>query len=125
MLMSATAINEAGLDQKLTELEQARQWSPRVISKLETMIRTADDYTLFRVNPIQYAAEKGMAENEAIDLFLYASKFGLFEMEWHLLCPICGQVVESLRSMDSLHSHATCMLCSAEMETNMDEAIEV
>src|SRR5215468_1334184 len=99
MSMLASALNEAILDQKLTDLEQARQWSPRVVSKLETMIRSADDYTLFRVNPIQYATEKGMSENEAIDLFLYAAKFGLFEMEWHLICAYCGSVVESLREL--------------------------
>ena len=78
--MSSIEINEELLDQKLAHLEEARSWSSRVISKLETMIRTADDYTLFRVNPLQYAKEKLMAETEAVELFLYASKAGLFEM---------------------------------------------
>jgi hypothetical protein len=65
--MSAIQINEHILDKKLAELEAARPWSPRVISKLETMIRTAEDYDLFRINPIQYAAARGMTENEATD----------------------------------------------------------
>jgi hypothetical protein len=34
-------INEMVLEDKLTQLEQARHWSPRVISRLEKMIRTA------------------------------------------------------------------------------------
>jgi len=77
--MSGIQLNEPLLDEKLAQLEEARSWSSRVISKLETTIRTADDYALFRVNPLQYAREKGMAENEAIDLFLPAAKVGLFE----------------------------------------------
>ena len=77
--MSGIQLNEPLLDEKLAQLEEARPWSSRVISKLETTIRTADDYALFRVNPVQYAKEKGMAENEAIDLFLPTAKVGLFE----------------------------------------------
>jgi len=77
--MSSIFLNEPLLDEKLAQLEEARNWSSRVISKLETAIRTADDYALFRVNPLQYAKEKGMAEAEAIDLFLHAAKAGRFQ----------------------------------------------
>ncbi|MFN8371602.1 MAG: DUF5939 domain-containing protein [Anaerolineae bacterium] len=118
-------INEAVLDEKLEQLEKARTWSPRVISKLETMIRTADDFALFRLNPIQYAADKGISENEAVDLFLYAVKVALFEMEWHVLCPHCGYVVESLRSMNALHSHYRCGVCAVERDTSLDDYIQI
>ena len=77
--MSPLQLNEPLLDEKLAQLEESRSWSSRVISRLETTIRIADDYALFRVNPLQYAKEKGMAEAEAIDLFLHAAKVGLFE----------------------------------------------
>jgi hypothetical protein len=36
-------LNEAILDQRLTALEAARAWSPRVVSRLETLIRTGPD----------------------------------------------------------------------------------
>src|SRR5882724_8567449 len=101
-------LNDQALDDKLMQLEQIRQWSARVISKLETMIRTADDGPLFRINPIQYAAEKGLSENEAIDLFLYGTKAGLFEIEWHLVCAFCAHIVESLRDLKNLHGHFVC-----------------
>jgi hypothetical protein len=65
--MSFIQLNEPLLDEKPAQLEEARSWSSRVISKLETTIRTADDYALFRVNPLQYAKEKGMAEAERLD----------------------------------------------------------
>lgn len=51
--MPVAALNDQALDDKLMQLEQTRQWSARVISKPETMIRTADDWTLFRINPIK------------------------------------------------------------------------
>ena len=52
------------LDEQLTRLERARPWSARVISKLETFIRSAPDFDLFRVNPVQYALERGLTEAE-------------------------------------------------------------
>jgi class 3 adenylate cyclase len=118
-------VNETALDEKLELLEKARAWSPRIISKLETLIRTADDFSLFRLNPLQYAVEKSLSENEAIDLFLYAVKVALFEMEWHVLCPHCGYVVESLRSMSALHSHYRCRFCTVERDTSLDDYIQI
>jgi len=120
-----TTINESLLDKFLGELESARAWSPRVNSKLESFIRTAEDYDLFRVNPIQYATEKNMAESEAIDLFLHSAKLGLFEMEWHLVCPGCGHVVESLRNMHKLHSAYICNQCALESNVTLDDYIQV
>ena len=42
-------VNDQHLDEQLTQVEQARPWSPRVISKLETFIRSAPDFDLFRL----------------------------------------------------------------------------
>jgi len=123
--MSAIQINEQLLDEKLTKLEEARSWSSRVISKLETTIRTADDFALFRINPLRYAKEKGIAENEAIALFLYATKFGLFEMNWQLVCIGCGSVVESLRDLGDVHAHMVCNICSAESAVDLDDYIHI
>jgi class 3 adenylate cyclase len=123
--MSSPSINEQELDTKLGALEERKAWSPRVISRLETTIRTGNDFSLFRINPIAYAKEKGMTENEAIDLFLYATKVGLFEMDWHMICAYCAHVVNSLRSMDSLHSHFVCDMCDAENNISMDDYIQV
>lgn len=120
-----TNLNEALLDDLLGKLESARPWSPRVISKLETLIRAGDDYSLFRINPIQFATEKGITEVEAIDLFLHSAKLGLFEMEWHLVCAMCGNIVESLRHMHKLHSTYVCKECAHENKATLDDYIQV
>jgi hypothetical protein len=76
--MSIGQLNEAELEQKLGLVEMARSWSPRVISKLENAIRNHEDDDLFRFNPVRYAIQTGMAEGEAIALFLHATRSGLF-----------------------------------------------
>jgi class 3 adenylate cyclase len=118
-------IDENVLEQRLAELEKAHPWSPRVISKLETFIRTADDYDLFRVNPIQYGSTRGLTEAEAVDLFIHAAKVGLFEMDWQLLCAYCPQVVGSFRELDKVHSHYQCQFCNAINDVALDDYIQV
>lgn len=123
--MSAIQINEQLLDEKFTGLEEARTWSPRVISKLETTIYTADDEDLFRINPVRFATEKGMAENEAIDLFLYGTKQGLFEIEWQLVCAFCGHLYDSLSELSNVDAHFICNFCYAENYVALDDYIQV
>ena len=112
--MADIKVNEQQLDERLSQLEQARHWSPRVMSKLEAFIRSGPDFDLFRVNPVQYAVERSMTEAEALDLFLHATKIGLFEMDWHIVCPHCGYVVDSLHSMSQLRPHYLCPTCAAD-----------
>ncbi len=123
--MSAIKVNEQQLDKQLSQLEQARPWSPRAMSKLETFIRSAPDVDLFRVNPVQYGWERGLTEAEAVDLFLHATKVGLFEMDWHIVCPHCGFIIDSLHHMSRLRSHYLCPTCGSERDYALDDYIQV
>ncbi|MGH7901648.1 MAG: DUF5939 domain-containing protein [Thermodesulfobacteriota bacterium] len=118
-------INERLLEEKLKELEKGGSWRANAIAKLEQLIRTSDDYSLFRVNPLKFGDENGISEQESIDLFLYATKAGLFEMNWQLLCPGCGDVVESFNTLRNLDSHYHCSLCQKDFEAALDDYIEV
>jgi class 3 adenylate cyclase len=118
-------VNESLLDERLARLERAKPWSPRVMSKLEAHIRTGDDDALFRINPLRFGAERNIAENEAIDLFLHAASVGLFSMDWHLLCSACSCVVESFRTLQGVHNQFHCNVCTMDYEASLDDLISV
>ena len=118
-------IDEAVLEERLTKLEAAKNWSPRVVSRLETLIRSGPDEAVFRINPIRFAAERGIAENEAIDLFLHATLAGVVEMDWLLYCPVCSDVVANFRSLRAVHNQYHCHLCQADYEATLDDYIAV
>ena len=120
-----TNIQERLLETKMTEIEQARSWSPRVISKFETLIRSGDDLTLYRINPLAFARDRAIAEAEGIDLFLYATRSGLFEMSWDVVCPQSGMVLDSFGALRTLKTHYVCGLCDVSGETDLDDFIEV
>jgi hypothetical protein len=83
----------------MTQIEQARTWSPRVISKFETLIRSGDEVSVDRANPLAFARDRGVAEPESIDLFLHAARAGLVDMHWDILCPHSGLVLESFEEI--------------------------
>src|SRR5260370_19125712 len=96
-------VNESLLSQRLGALGSARSWAPNVLPELERFIRTADDYDLFRVNPIQYGGAVDLSEAAPIDLFWHAAKLGLFEMDWLLICAYCPHVPGSFLHLDQPH----------------------
>lgn len=121
----AARIKDRVLAEKLSAVGMAREWSPNVLEKLETLIRSGDDYELFRVNPLRFAADRGIAENEAIDAFLHGAKLGMFQMEWNLVCPTCGDSVDSFRTLNKLNSHFYCTVCDLNSEATLDDFIQV
>src|ERR1700760_2219008 len=114
-------IDEKKLEERLVALEAAKSWSPRVVSRLEMLLRAGPDEALYRINPIQFATEKSIAEAEGID----ACVAGLFDMDWLLLCPMCSDVVESFRSLRKLHTHFHCHLCQSDYDAALDDFIMV
>ena len=120
-----TSIDERLLEKRMTEIEQARSWSPRVISKFETLIRSGDEVSVHRANPLAFARDRGVAEAESIDLFLHAARAGLVDMHWDILCPHSGLVLESFGKLRALRSHFVCGLCDIDGQTELDDFIEV
>ena len=120
-----TVIDEKKLEARLVVVEAARSWSPRVVSRLEMLLRSGTDEALYRINPIEFAREKSIAEAEGIDLFLHACVAGLFDMDWLLVCPMCSDVVESFRSLRKLHTHFHCHLCQSDYDAALDDYITV
>jgi len=118
-------VNENLLRERLTELGSMASWAPHVFSGLEHFIRTAGDYDLFRVNPIQYATANGLSEAEGIELFVHAAKVGLFEMQWLLICAYCPQVAGSFRELDQVHPRFQCEFCNALNDVALDDYIQV
>src|SRR3954454_7530501 len=118
-------VNESLLSQRLGAFRSVRSWGPNVLPELERFIRTADDYDLFRINPIQYSGLVHLSEADAIELFVHAAKVGLFEMDWLLICAYCPQVAGSFRELDQVHPRFQCEFCNALNNVALDDYIQV
>ena len=99
---------------------------PDVFAAIETLVRDGEDRHLIRVNVPAFAARRGLDEEKVITAFLHASRLGLFELNWNVLCPGCGGVLDSSQQLKSVHKEAyDCALCSQAYEPTLDEMVEV
>ena len=121
----AARIKERVLIEKLDTIRKAKDLSPKVLEKVESLIREGSDDELFRVNPVRFAAERGLIDHEAIDAFLHGARDGMFQMEWNLVCPMCGDPVDSFRSLNKVTTHFYCTVCDINSEATLDDFIHV
>src|SRR3954471_304002 len=121
----ATVIDERALGGRLAGLEAARAWSPRIVSRLEALIRDGDDAALFRVNPFTLARQSGFHPAEFVALLLHPTAQGLFEMDWLLICPRCACAVESFAKLRAVMRQFRCPQCHNEYEAAMDDYIAI
>jgi class 3 adenylate cyclase len=99
---------------------------PEAAGAIEALVATEEDRELARVNPLDFAAKRGLGEEAVIGAFLHAARLGLFELSWNVLCPSCGGVLHagaSLKSVNSPEYH--CAFCAASYEPTLDELVEV
>jgi class 3 adenylate cyclase len=100
--------------------------NPAAIAALEAWVREARDEALHRINIFDFAAAQRLPENDALDLFLHATRLGMFDLSWNMLCPGCGGVLESGDSLKTVNcAQYNCSLCAAAYETTLDELVEV
>src|SRR6476646_6872689 len=99
---------------------------PACASAIEEAVRDALDRDLCRVNPITFAAKHGLDEERTIAAFLHASRLGIFELSWNVLCPGCGGVLEAGTTLKTINrDEYDCGLCAAGYEPTLDEMVEV
>ena len=94
---------------------------------LERHVREAQDRDLCRINVFDFAARYSLREDKAIAAFLHASRLGLFDLSWNLLCPGCGGVLDANATLRTAvrQNEYNCALCAAGYEPTLDEMVEV
>ena len=93
---------------------------------LENLVRHAPDHKLSRVNAVDFAAQTGLDEERAIAALLQASRIGIFDMSWNVLCPGCGGVLGANAVLKTItRDKYECQLCAAGHKLTLDEMVEV
>jgi class 3 adenylate cyclase len=99
---------------------------PAVADAIAHLIEQGEDHALNRINVLDFSKQTGLDEERVISGFLHASRLGLFDLTWNVLCPGCGGVLDAHSTLKSLrHDDYNCALCAAGYEASVDEQVEV
>ncbi len=75
---------------------------------------------------LDFSRRTGLDEERVISGFLHASRLGLFDLTWNVLCPGCGGVLDAHGTLKSLRDDDYhCGLCACGYEASVDEQVEV
>src|ERR1700691_5095912 len=99
---------------------------PAVADAILQLIEDGEDHELNRINVLDFSGRTGLDEERVISGFLHASRLGLFDLNWNVLCPGCGGVLDAHSSLKSLRQDDYhCGLCACGYEASVDEQVEV
>src|SRR3981189_2027823 len=99
---------------------------PAVADAIARLIEEGEDHELNRINVLDFSRRTGLDEERVISGFLHASRLGLFDLTWNVLCPGCGGVLDAHSTLKSLrHDDYHCGLCACGYEASVDEQVEV
>jgi class 3 adenylate cyclase len=99
---------------------------PKAADAIAELIEKGEDHELNRINALDFSKRRGLDEERVISAFLHASRLGLFDLTWNVLCPGCSGVLDAHDTLKSLrHDDYHCGLCSCGYEPSVDEQVEV
>ena len=119
------ALPSANLAARLMTVQEISGIEADILSELSDFIANAPDEALFRANPYRYASHMGLADRRALDLFLYATHVGIFDINFGVLCPGCGAFITSPGGLRTLTAHSFCHLCRTDVNVSVDDGVEV
>jgi class 3 adenylate cyclase len=111
----------ATIQARLTE----RGLDARAIERLVDWVRTGDEQDLYRIQVRERARVWGVDEDELLRVALHATREGLLELSWDVVCPHCRGVTDENGKLAELPAEGGCEVCGIEFGTDTTEAVEI
>jgi adenylate cyclase len=96
-----------------------------IFDHLMHLLERADDLALQRLRAYQLADFWKLPRREVLEVFLRATRAGILDMRWELLCPSCRGAGASHGSLNEVHNNAHCDSCDIDYSVNFDRQVEV
>ncbi len=96
-----------------------------LVARLVETVETEDDFTVARLRPYALADAWGVPRRKVLELCLQATRAGLFDIRWDLLCPLCRGVKESGSTLEEMKQQVHCETCNIDFATNFDRSVEL
>ncbi len=120
-LSSARRVN---LKSKMEQLKN-QNVDESIIDRLFEFLNHADDFSVQRMRPYALADGWNLPRRAMLETFLRATRIGILDMYWDLLCPECRGVTEDISHLSDVHATSHCNTCQIDFSANFDHNIEV
>lgn len=88
-------------------------------------IGAAPDDACHRIKPFALADAWGEDRETVLSLCLHATRLGLLELTWDVMCPQCRGAKDRHTSLGKLRRESHCSSCNIQFDANFDRSVEV
>jgi class 3 adenylate cyclase len=96
-----------------------------LMERLEDFLERADELSLQRIRPYALADRWHVDRRTVLEMFLRATRAGILDMSWDLLCPSCRGTTEGHTNLGDVSGSSHCNTCQIDFTVNFDHNIEV
>ncbi|HEU5089661.1 MAG TPA: DUF5939 domain-containing protein, partial [Roseiflexaceae bacterium] len=118
------AVNQARLKAGTQRLRQAGI-QPALIARLTAYLSEADDPDVVKIRPFVLADRWGVGRLDVLRMFLYATRAGLLDLEWDVICPGCRGASERHAQLSDIRNEAHCPSCLIRYDVDFEESVEL
>jgi class 3 adenylate cyclase len=118
----------ATLKQKLIadlETTDSPEQKLAVAERLADFLEHGDDFGVARIRPYKLADDWHEPRRLVLEVCLRATRVGLLDFQWDLLCPLCRGPQESGLSLKDIHADVHCETCKIDFTANFDRYVEL
>jgi class 3 adenylate cyclase len=119
---------EPGAEARLAAIQARlleRGLDARAVERLVDFVRTGDEQDLYRIQVRERARVWGVDEDELLRVALHATREGLLDLSWDVMCPHCRGVTEEETRLAALPAKGGCEVCGIDFGTDTSEAVEI
>lgn len=96
-----------------------------LVERLREMLDQADDLTLSRIRSHALADYWGAARTDVLEVCLWATRVGLLDLQWEMICPHCRGSAQSSQSLTGIRSEVYCDTCDVDFTVNFERSVEL
>ncbi len=94
--------------------------------RLVEHLHESDDLTLARMRPYDLADQWGAERKDVLRACLLATRAGVLDLSWDILCPVCRGPQDSANTLQNLRTGlAHCDTCQIDFSPDFDQVVEI
>ncbi|MCB9136507.1 MAG: hypothetical protein H6636_13865 [Anaerolineales bacterium] len=98
---------------------------PALVTRLIETLENADDLVASRLRPYELADYWGADRKAVLELFLRATRAGLLNFRWDILCPLCRMAKSTSDALEDLQTEVHCESCHIDFRANFERSVEL
>jgi len=118
----------AALKQKLiadVESNDSPEQKRAIAERLADFLERGDDLAVSRIRAYKLADDWNEPRRLVLEICLRATRLGLLDFQWDLLCPMCRGPQESGVSLKDIKTDVHCESCQIDFTINFDRYVEL